>query len=290
MTKKYLEHFIFVLVHNGKICTNLYHRQKNLYIKKHKSDKPVYSTDKPVYSTDEILGMVKINTLIIDDDPHWREILQALVGMNPMLNLVAVCSSAMEAYAQLAEHAIDLIISDIEMNPISGLDFIKNIEQPPLTIFVTSHRDYALDCYEVSPIDFLVKPIEPPRFLRSIEKVRRRLTETPDPIEPYFFIWENKAYVQINYKDVQYIKADGNIVHIVTYDHVYTPTGTIGKLEEKLKEDVFLRVHRSYLVHRGAIAKVTKNEVILRGGEMIPIGDQYRSKINHKHIEAFRGL
>lgn len=261
-----------------------------MYVKKQKRYEPLYFTNEPFNSTYEILGMVKINTLIIDDDPNWREILETLVGMNPMLNLVAVCASAMEAYAQLAEHAIDLIVSDIEMSPISGLAFIKNLAQPPLTIFVTSHRDYALDCYEVSPIDFLVKPIEASRFFLSIEKVRRRLTEAPDPIEPYFYIWENKAYVQINYKDVQYIKADGNLIQIVTHDQTYMPVGSITKLEEKLKSNIFLRVHRSYLVHRGAIAKVTKNEVILRGGQEIPIGDQYRSKINHKHIDAFRGL
>jgi DNA-binding LytR/AlgR family response regulator len=228
---------------------------------------------------------MKINTLVIDDDPNWRDIMRTLVEMNPLLNLVAVCASVMEAYAHLADNTIDLIISDIEMPPFSGLDFIKNIENPPLTIFITSHRDYALDCYEVSPIDFLVKPIEPARFFRSIEKVRRRLTEAPDPIEPYFFIWENKAYVQINYKDVLYIKSDGNLVQIVTNDQVFTPAGTITKLEEKLKADVFLRVHRSYLVHRGAIAKVAKNDIVLKTGQEIPIGDQYRSRINHKHID-----
>ncbi|MBL7813628.1 MAG: response regulator transcription factor [Saprospiraceae bacterium] len=233
---------------------------------------------------------MKINTLIIDDDSEWQFVLRKLVEMNPLLNLVAVCQSAMEAYAQLANHNIELIVCDIEMSPISGLDFIKNIENPPLTIFVTSHRGYALDCYEVSPIDFLVKPIEPTRFFRSIEKVRKRLTEVPDPVEPYFYIWENKTYNQINYKDVLYIKSDGNFVQIVTSDQVYMPTGTITKLEEKLKVDIFLRVHRSYLVHRSAIAKVTKNEVILRNGQEIPIGDQYRNKIQQKHIEAYRGL
>lgn len=233
---------------------------------------------------------MKINTIIIDDDPNWRDILKVLVDSNPVLNLVAVCQSAMEAYGILAENTIDLILSDIEMSPITGLDFIKNISNPPLTIFVTSHRDYALDCYEVSPVDFLVKPIEPARFFSSIEKVRKRLTEHPDPIEPYFYIWENKTYVQINYKDVLYIKADGNFVHIVTHDQVYMPTGTLTKLEEKLKSDIFLRIHRSYLVHRGALHKVTKNEVILTNGVEIPIGDQYRNKINQKHIEAYRGL
>jgi DNA-binding LytR/AlgR family response regulator len=233
---------------------------------------------------------MKINVLVIDDDPNWRDIMQTLVEMNPVLNLVAVCASAMEAYAYLSDKTIDLIISDIEMPPFSGLDFIKNIENPPLTIFITSHRDYALDCYEVSPIDFLVKPIEPARFFRSIEKVRRRLTEAPDPIEPYFYIWENKAYVQINYKDVLYIKADGNLVQIVTTDQVFMPSGTITKLEEKLKADIFIRVHRSYLVHRGAIAKVTKNDIILKTGQEIPIGEQYRSKIQQKHIDAYRSL
>ena len=232
-------------------------------------------------------SIMKIKTLIIDDSAEWRDILTKLVAMNPLIELKGVCGTAMEAYAHLTDNNIDLIISDIEMSPISGLDFIKNIQNPPLTIFVTSYRDYALDCYTVSPVDFLVKPIEPLQLFKSIEKVRLRLTETPNAIEPYFFIWENKAYFQINYKDVSYIKADGNFVQIVTTDQTYMPTGTITKLEEKLKADVFLRVHRSYLVHRNAILKVTKNEVVLRGGQEIPIGDQYRSKITQKHIEAY---
>jgi DNA-binding LytR/AlgR family response regulator len=233
---------------------------------------------------------MKINTLIIDDSAEWRDILSQLVVMNPLIHLEGVCSSAMEAYAYLNDKNIQLLITDIEMSPISGLDFIKTLQNPPLTIFVTSHRDYALDCYEVSPIDFLVKPIEPLRFFKSIEKVRLRLTEAPNSIEPYFYVWENKAYVQINYRDVQYIKAEGNFVHIVTPDQTYIPTGTITKLEEKLKADVFLRVHRSYLVHRNAILRVAKNEIILRDGREIPIGDQFRGKITQKHIEAYRGL
>lgn len=233
---------------------------------------------------------MKINTLIIDDSPSWREILTRLVKMNPLLNLVAVCESALEAYTHIANDSIQLIICDIEMTPISGLEFIKNLNNPPLVIFVTAHQSYALDCYEVSPLDFLVKPIEPPRFFKSIEKARQRLTEAPEAIEPYFYIWENKAYVQIHYKDVLYIKAEGNFVQIVTPEQVFMPAGTITKLEEKLKPDIFLRVHRSFLVHRNAIAKVGRNEVVLRAGQEIPIGDQYRNKINQKQIEAYAVL
>ena len=87
---------------------------------------------------------MKINTLIIDDNAEWRNILTKLVAMNPLIELKGVCSTALEAYAYLTDKNIDLIISDIEMSPISGLDFIKNIQNPPLTIFVTSYRDYSI--------------------------------------------------------------------------------------------------------------------------------------------------
>ena len=233
---------------------------------------------------------MKINTLVVDDDPHWREIISAFVNMNPLLNLVSAQASAMDAYAVLAEKDIDLLICDIEMPSMSGLSFVKNLQHPPLTIFVTMHRDYALDCYEVSPIDFLLKPLDLDRFFKSIEKVRNHLEQvggTPSSIEPYFFVRENQSYIQIRYKDVLYIKSQDNYVQIVTTEQTFMPGLTVAKLEEKLKSDIFLRVHRSYLVHRNAIAKVTKNDIVLTNGQEIPIGDQYRNKINQKHIDSY---
>lgn len=231
---------------------------------------------------------MKINTLIIDDSLDWRKIISKFVGMNPVLNLIGSCASAMEGYAQISEHEVDLLICDIEMPDLSGLSFVRSLKNPPLVVFVTAHRDYALDCYEVSPVDFLLKPLNYERFLSAIEKVRHRLENSPETssIEPYFFVRESLHYVQIRYKDVLYIKSQENFVQIVTAEHKYLPLLTIAKLEEKLKDEVFLRVHRSYIVHRDAIMKITKNHIILRGGHEIPIGDQYRSKINQKHIEA----
>ena len=233
---------------------------------------------------------MKINVLIIDDDIDWREIISKFVGMNPLLNLVAACESAMEAYGILTEKNIDLMISDIEMPHLSGLSFVKSINNPPLTIFVTAHRDYALDCYEVSPIDFLLNPLDYGRFLQAVEKARKRLemdTSTEGGIGPYFFIRENANYIQIPYSEVLYIKSQDNLLNIVTKDRIYSPILTIAKLEEKLNANVFLRVHRSYIVHRAMIRAIAKNDIELITGERIPIGDQYRNKINHKHIDAF---
>lgn len=231
---------------------------------------------------------MKINTLIVDDDPLWLTVLSKFVSMAPILNEVGSCASAMEAYALLTEHEVDLLICDIEMPGMSGLNFIKTLRQPPLVIFVTAHRDYALDCYEVSPVDFLLKPLDQQRFLSSIEKARQRLGSTgrDTAIEPYFFVRENLNYIQIPYREVLYMKAQENFAQIVTTGQTYLPMLSMAKLEEQLKGDVFLRVHRSYLVHRSAIRQILKNDILLVNDEQIPIGDQYRTRINRIHLDS----
>jgi two-component system response regulator LytT len=231
---------------------------------------------------------VKINTLIVDDNPNWRLTLSKFVEMNPALKLVGVCSSAFEAYAKLTEQDVDLLICDIEMPDISGLGLAKSLTNGPLIIFVTSHQHYALDCYEVSPVDFLLKPLNFERFLQSIEKVRKRLLSKPEDItlSPYFFIRDGHNYEQISYQDVLYIKAHEHFLYIITPNRSYKPMLSITKMEEQLKGDIFLRVHRSYLVHRSAIQTIGKNDIVLTNGELIPIGDQYRTQISRKHIEG----
>lgn len=231
---------------------------------------------------------MKINTLIVDDELIWRTVISKFVQMNPLLKLVGTCASAMDAYAVLAETEVDLLICDIEMPTLSGLSFLKSLRAAPMVIFVTAHRDYALDCYEVSPVDFLLKPLDPERFFKSIEKARQRLLTPPETmaVAPYFFVRENLNYVQIAYSDVLYMKAQENFLQIVTPAQTYMPIISITKMEEQLKGDIFLRVHRSYLVNRSAIHLIAKNDMVLRTGEVIPIGDQYRTQINRRHVEG----
>lgn len=231
---------------------------------------------------------MRINTLVIDDNLDWQKIISKLVILNPLLNLVGTCDSAMQAYEKLLETDIDLLICDIEMPDMTGLQFVKSLRISPMVIFVTAHRDYALNCYEVSPIDFLLKPIDLERFLQSIEKVRLKYLNPCETVsvEPYFFVRENLTYVQIRYEDVLYMKAQENFLQIVTITKSFLPILSITKMEEQLKGDRFLRVHRSYLVNRSKISIIGKNEIILSNGQAIPIGDQYRSQINRKHIDG----
>ncbi len=230
--------------------------------------------------------VAKIKTLIVDDDPHSRDIISRVVRLNPLLDLVGISASALEAYAVLAEKEIDLLLCDIEMPDMSGLQFVQRLQHPPLVIFLTAHPHYALSCYEVSPVDFLLKPLDPIRFFASIEKVRQRLG---NPIEsgvtdPYFFVRDGQDYVQIRCHDVLYMQAENDLLHIITGKQTYAPFLSISRMEEKLKNDLFIRVHRSYLVHGPAIERIGKNELVLTSGHSIPIGDQYREQLHRRHV------
>lgn len=126
----------------------------------------------------------------------------------------------------------------------------------------------------------------------SIEKTRKRLLSQPEDITiaPYFFVRDGYNYEQISYHEVLYMKAQEHFLHIVTPTRTYTALLSISKIEEQLKGDVFLRVHRSYLVHRAAIMTITKDDIILTNNEKIPIGEQYRSLINRKHLDTYKVL
>lgn len=231
---------------------------------------------------------MKINTLVIDDNPHWQKTISKFVEINPILNLVGVCSSAMEAYGKLAEEGIQLIICDIEMPEVSGLTLAKAIKGGPLIIFITSHQQYALDCYEVAPVDFLLKPIDHSRFLNSIEKARKLIvgeTSSQD-IAPYFFIRESHNYVQIFHSEVLYVQSNEHNLNIITEKKTYSPLLPISKFEESIKNELFVRIHRSYIINRAAIFQVRKNDVTLKNGVVIPIGEQYRNLLIEKHISG----
>ena len=231
--------------------------------------------------------ITKINTLIVDDDPHSRDITSRITRLNPLLDLIGISASALDAYAVLAEKAVDLLICDIEMPQINGIEFVQQLQNPPLVIFLTAHPHYALACYEVSPVDFLMKPLDPVRFFASIEKVRQRQQNPSEPsvTDPYFFVRDGQDYVQIRCNDVLYMQADNDLLNIVTTSQTYFPILSISRLEEKLDNDLFIRVHRSYVVRRTAIERISKNELILTSGHTIPIGEQYRAVFQRKHMD-----
>ncbi len=244
------------------------------------------------YFTEGVLFFIvfmKLNTLVIDDDPKGGKVLSRFVALNPRLEFMGAYGTAIAAHTAMTEGRVDVLICRIELADTSGIEFVKNLEQPPLTVFVSAFAALAVACFEVGAADFLLEPFDYNRFMKGIERIYARFeAKTAIPfIEPYFFVREKLNYIQIAYKDVLYIKAKENFVQIVTNGQSFLTLSSITQLAEKLDKVVFLRVHRSYIVQRAAITLVNKQEIILTNGQSIPVGEQYRTVIHEQHIDRY---
>ena len=199
---------------------------------------------------------MKINCLIIDDEPLACKGLAEYVQDVDFLHLAGTYEDALKAASIIQENKIDLIFLDIQMPRISGLDFLKTLQHPPLVILTTAYPQYALEGYELNVLDYLVKPISFPRFLKAVMKAKEQLElkhyeQTPahaDVAEDYIFIKADNRLVKIFFKNTLYAEALQNYVCIHTTDKKYITYLTFKSIEENLPHELFLKVHKSYIV------------------------------------------
>jgi DNA-binding LytR/AlgR family response regulator len=227
---------------------------------------------------------MKLKCLIIDDEPLARKGLQEYVQEIDFLHLVGSCENALKAATALSARKIDLIFLDIHMPKVSGIDFLKSLRDPPLTIFTTAFADYALEGYTLDVIDYLVKPITFERFLKASQKALEffQLKSGPGNAVPnvadYFFVRCESKFEKVFFSDVLYIEALQNyaIIHIpgrklITYI-------TLTSLENQLPKGQFLKVHKSYVVSLSHIRAIEGNEIVI-GDAHIPISRSLREEV-----------
>lgn len=226
-----------------------------------------------------------MNCIIIDDDGMSRSAVTHLVAQIPYLNLVGVGSTPKEAFALLEQHKIDLMLLDIEMPDMTGLDLIKSLKNPPYIILITSKKDYALEAFEYNVVDYLLKPITLDRFFKAIARTKELLDSSPNSTEhsTSFFVKNNGTLVKINTKDILWIEALGDYITINTADNKkYTIHSTMKMVENKLAADKFIRVHRSFIIAKEHISSIDDNVVVI-GKQLIPVGAVYRENLT-KHL------
>ncbi|MEX2235101.1 MAG: response regulator transcription factor [Cyclobacteriaceae bacterium] len=227
---------------------------------------------------------MKLNCLIVDDEPLARKGLQEYVQEIDFLNRVASCENALKAAPYLNEQKIDLIYLDIHMPKVSGIDFLKSLKNPPLTIFTTAYTDYALEGYTLDVIDYLVKPITFERFLKASQKaleffqlkVRAENHGASGP--DYFFVRCDSKFEKVFFRDVSYVEALQNyaVIHVpgkklITYI-------TLTSLENQLPKEQFLKVHKSFLISVPHIKAIEGNEIIMESAR-IPISRSLRDEV-----------
>ncbi len=233
---------------------------------------------------------MKINCLIIDDEPLACKGLAEYVHDVDFLHLAGVYEDALKASAATRENKIDLIFLDIQMPHISGINFLKTLQHPPLVILTTAYPQYALEGYELNVLDYLVKPISFPRFLKAVMKAKEQLelkhpeqTASTGANEDYIFIKADNRLVKIFYKNILYVEALQNYVCIHTPDKKYITYLTFKSIEENLPHELFLKVHKSYIVQLAKVEAVDGNELQIAQFK-IPISRNNKDEVMQKLI------
>ena len=229
-----------------------------------------------------------MNCIIIDDDSTARLIVSKLCSQHPKLNVVDEFPNAIEAIKFLNANEVDVIFLDIHMPTFSGFDFIQTLKNPPRIILTTSDRNFALEAFEYpSVVDYLVKPIEQERFDKAIEKLDRfeqkaqsTPTESADPIDENRELYVNvdRRLVKINFSDINVIEAKGDYIRIKTDDKGHIVHSTLKKIEEKLPGDMFLKVHRSFIINLSKIIDIEDNSVLIKR-DIIPVSRSNRAEL-----------
>ncbi len=234
-----------------------------------------------------------IRVMIIDDEFPARKLLSEYVSKMSNLELVGVCEDAMRAMELLQKENVDLILSDIQMPDLSGLDFFKSLQNKPLIIFTTAYKEYALESYELEAVDYLLKPIPFSRFVQAINKVSERMnlkrnissaasTETSKPEKDYFMVKADYKLYRIDYASLIYIEGQSEYVTFHMKDKKrITAYYSLKKLEEELPSDQFIRVHKSYIVSIANIEAVEGNMVLING-QRLSIGKNYKDAFLEK--------
>lgn len=214
-----------------------------------------------------------IRCLIVDDEPLAREILGQYVSQSDELQLVGACKNANEVVELLQKESVDVLFLDIQMPGISGMALMKSLENPPLVVFTTAYAQYAVEGYEVSAVDYLLKPISPDRFKKAVEKVREMIQYKKSSSRDlnYMFIRADYQDIKVMFDDILYVEGLKDYVKVVTKEkRIITLTNIKGMLE-KLPQDRFIRVHKSYIVAKDKVQTV-KGTILTIDDKEIPIG------------------
>jgi len=216
------------------------------------------------------------NCLIVEDEPLASEILQDYVKQVPFLHLVDVCTDAIYALEILHRERIDLMLLDIHLPGMKGLDFLKTLQNPPAVILTTAYHEYAIQGYALNVVDYLLKPIEFERFLASVSKVHK--LSAPSANRDTLLIHSDRKSVVIPTNEILYIESQKEYIKIQTVNTSVTSKYAISKIERELDTSRFLRVHRSFIVSVEKIRAFDDHTIELPG-KSIPIGGNYKETV-----------
>lgn len=221
-----------------------------------------------------------MNCLIVDDNVLSRTLIKKMISQFDHLKIVGECEDAISALNFLKKESVDLMFLDVEMPKMSGLEFLKSLENKPLVILITAKKEYAVEAFEHNVVDYIVTPITEERFIKAINRAEKLFDLNAPKIEnfdkDYIFVKDKGILTKILISEIQYLQALGDYVCIYTKTKKFTVRLNLQIAEEKLPSDKFCRIHRSYMVAIDQIDSVEENIVFI-DKHPIPVGEVYKS-------------
>ena len=235
-----------------------------------------------------------IKCIAIDDEPHALRQLAEYIEAVPYLSLEGSFESAFDACNFLHDNVIDLIFVDINMPDINGIDFVKSLSKNVKIVFITAHSEFAYEGFQFDAADYLLKPISFTDFLKPANKVNERYFQQNSSLpeiqqnRDYLFIKSEYRVIRINFKDIKYIESKREYVKIfLEGSEPITTLMSIKKLEETLPDNIFMRVHRSFIVNLDKITVVERNRIVFDNKVYIPISENYGEKFQEYMEKGF---
>lgn len=219
--------------------------------------------------------------LIVDDNEMSRIALQTLCRNINEVEVVGLCQNASEAMQLLQEQEVDLLLLDIEMPDITGMDLVKSLEEIPLIIFITSKTEYAAEAFALREwvVDYLTKPVNLPRLKKAIQAAQKMAeTEEPKQFEQYIFVRASGKIVRIDLTEIEYLETVGDYVRFKTGKQSILVHGTIKNMESKLQHPDLMKVNRSYIVNLSKIKDIEDHSILI-GEKIIPVSRAHRGPL-----------
>jgi DNA-binding LytR/AlgR family response regulator len=223
--------------------------------------------------------------LIIDDEHIAHKIIMEYCEMLPHMKLQKNCYNALEALEYLNAHKIDLIFLDLNMPKLKGFDFLKTLSSPPKVIVTTAYSEYALEGFELSVSDYLLKPFSFERFLKAVNKVgdsssfaNNSIPKGNDTSPKRIFLRQNKTYLQVEVDSILFLEAAGNYTKVVSKDETITIREKVSDILESLPVKDFIQVHKSFAIAKKYIKKIEGNRIHFEN-QIVPIGKLYKANL-----------
>lgn len=219
--------------------------------------------------------------LIVDDNEMSRITLETLCQNIAAVEVVGLCQNASEAIQMLQTQEVDLLLLDIEMPNITGMDLVRSLEDIPLIIFITSKTEYAAEAFELREwvVDYLTKPVNLPRLNKAIQAAQKMAqTEDPRQFEQYIFVRSSGKIIRIDLNEIEYLETVGDYIRFKTTQQSVLVHGTMKGMASKLEHPELMKVNRSYIVNLSKIKDIEDHSILI-GEKIIPVSRAHRGPL-----------